>query len=361
MSIGRAGAANRLAASTEDAVQRPSKRTTSMTQEIKPAYLLHGTDHAKVDVALARLRDRAVREGGEGTLESFSAREGAGAPDVDGLIAAIPAMSLIASRRYLVADGVERLAAKQAKQLAEALTSLPPDTTVVLAAREQPPRVRAPKPLLAAVESVGGELHAYEAPRARELPGWVVAEARRRGFSIEPEAARLLVDRMGAGTVRLGNELDRLALWAVDGDEVTVADLEGMVADTSEEMIWSLSDAVVEGRAGAAGRIAERLAAQGESLPAIVYGVASRLRKAHQAAAQLAAGRPPSEVRSRLEMSPYAAKMVLRSVSGVSPGTIRAAACAIADLEWWSRGGSEYGEATAITLAIRRAARARPG
>jgi DNA polymerase III subunit delta len=329
--------------------------------EIKPAYLIAGSDDAKVDATLARLRERAMRESGEGALESFTDPEGQGAPDADGLIAAIPAMSLIAERRYLLADRVERWNRKQVEAVAAALADLPPETTVVLAAREEPPKVKAPKKLAGAVEKAGGEVFSFEAPAARALPKWLRDEAARRGFELEPDAARLLIERMGRGTVRLANELDRLALWAGEGGSVTVEDLREMVADTSEEMVWNLSDAIVEGRAGAAVRLADRLTSQGERLPTIVYGAAGRLRKAHQAATELEAGRAPREVASGLRMSPFAAKMVVKSVAGTSPGDLRAASCALADLEWWSRGGAEYTETTALTLAVRRAAGAGGG
>jgi DNA polymerase III delta subunit len=327
--------------------------------EIKPAYLIAGSDDAKVDAALARLRARALREGGPGSLESFGPSEGAGPPDAEGLIAAIPALSLLGSHRYLLADRVERWSSKQAGAVAETLASLPPDTTVVLAAREEPPKMRAPKGLADAVRAAGGEVVTYEAPRGRRLPTWIAEEAARRGFEIDAEAARLLIDRMGTGTVRLATELDRLALWAGEGGTVRVEDLDQMVADTSEAMLWGLSDAVVERRAGDAARLAERLALQGESLPSVVYGVAGRLRRAHRAVTEIEAGRPPREVQAGLGMSPYAAKMLVRSVRETSPAEIRAATCALADLEWWSRGGAEYGDATALTLAVRRAARSR--
>jgi hypothetical protein len=55
-------------------------------------------------------------------------------------------------------------------------------------------------------------------------------------------------------------------------------------------------------------------------------------------------------------MHPYAAKMLLRRLGGRSREQIRASACAIADLEWWTRGGADYPERVALTLAVRRAA-----
>lgn len=326
------------------------------TTEIRPAYLIAGSDDAKIGAALARLRARAEREGGPGALEVFAAEAGSRAgPDADALLGAIPALSLTAERRYLLVDGVERWSAKQAAPVAAALAALPPETTVVLVAHEQPPKLRAPKALVEAVERAGGEVLAYEAPRARDLPAWLRTEAARRGIELDREAASVLVERMGESTVRLSNELDRLSLWLGGSGRVSRPDLEAMVADTSEEVAWALSDALVDGDIGAAQLAAERLAAQGESVTGLIYQAAKRLRAAHAALSAIEAGRSPRQVEGELGMHPYAAKMLIRRARRSSIEDLRAAACAVADLEWWTRGGSDYPGRVALTMALRRA------
>jgi len=333
-----------------------TSKSASGSGAIKPAYLIAGTDEGKIDAALSRLRARAEREGGPGALESFTPATGPQAPDADALIAAIPSMSLMASRRYLLADGVERWTAKQAEAVMRELGTLPPDLTVVLVARELPPKTKSPKGIAEAVEAAGGDVLRYQAPKARELPARLVAEASQRGYRLEPAAARLLVERLGESTLRLANELKRLALWAEPEGEVTVADLEAMVADTSEEAAWTLSDAIVARDPDTALRSAERLAAQGEAVTPLVYQAARRLREAHGALLELEAGSSQKEVEASLRMHPYAAKMLLRRLRRASPADLRAATGAIADLEWWTRGGSEYPDDVALTLAVRRAA-----
>jgi DNA polymerase-3 subunit delta len=328
---------------------------------IKPAYLIAGSDEGKIEAALARLRARAEREGGPGALQSFTQSAGAEAPDAEALIASVSSMSLIAERRYLLADGVERWTAKQAEAVVAQLGALPPDVTVVLVSRESSPKARTPKGLAEAVEAGGGEVLRYRAPRAKDLPDRLVADAKRRGFRLEPDAARLLVERLGESTVRLTTELDRLELWAEGEDGVTVGDLEAMVADTSEEAGWALSDAIVARNPSAALRAAERLAAQGESVTPLVYQAARRLREAHSALLQLEAGRSQKQVEAGLRMHPYAAKMLMRRLRETSPGELRAATCAMADLEWWTRGGSEYPDDVALALAVRRATGAGAG
>jgi DNA polymerase III subunit delta len=285
-----------------------------MADDLRPLYLIAGTDQAKIDATRARLRARAERDGGIAALEIFEPSEGKGAPDHEALLSAIPAMSLTENRRYLLADGVERWRDRQLDAVAAAIADLPPDLTVVLVARD-----KAPAKLVQAVKSAKGEAYNFEAPSARQMPRALVAEAAQRSFRLDPDAARMLVDRMGAGPVRLGHELDRLALWAGEGGEVTAEDLDAMVADTSEAIVWSLADALQSQDSAAALKIAERLISQGENVTGMIYALASRMRRSDRA-------------------------------------NLRDATVALADLEVWCRGGTDYGDDLALTLALRRAA-----
>jgi DNA polymerase-3 subunit delta len=255
------------------------------------------------------------------------------------------------SRRYLLADGVERWRERQLEAVAAAVGELPPDLTLVLIAR-----AKAPAKLLKAVKAAQGEVHEFEAPKAREMPRLLVGEAQGLGFRLEPAAARILVDRMGANPVRLRNELERLALWAGEGGAVGSSDLEAMIADTSEAVVWSLSDALIEGDAATALQIGERLIDQGENVTGLIYGLASRLRSACAAAAQLQEGTPPKQVESSLKMHPYAAKQLVARLRNADLADLRLATEALAELELWCRGGADYGDELALTLALRKAA-----
>jgi DNA polymerase-3 subunit delta len=322
-----------------------------MADEMQSLYLIAGSDGAKIDATRARLRARAEREGGSAALEVFEPGEGRGMPDHEALLAAIPAMSLMESRRYLLADGIERWRDKQLEPVLAAIGELPPDLTLVLICRDKPQAK-----LVKAVKAAAGEVHEFEAPKAREMPRVLVGEAQQLGFRLDPAAARMLVERMGTNPVRLRNELERLALWAGEGGEVDAAALTEMVSDTSEAAVWSLSDALIEGDVAAALRIGERLIGQGENVTGLIYGLASRLRGACAAAAQLEEGIPSQQVASSLKMHPYAAKQLVARLQGTDLASLRAATETLADLELWCRGGADYGDELAFTLALRRAA-----
>jgi len=318
--------------------------------EIRPAYLVAGSDEAKIAAARRRLRLRAEQEGGAGALLAFEPGEGRGSASAGDLIAAIPALSLTASRRYLLADHVERWSEADQRSVAVALAELPEDLTIVLIVHG-----KAGSSLADAVRKAGGEVLTYEAPRQRDMPRRLVSEAAERGFRLQPSAARVLVQRMGANPLRLANELDRLALWAGEGGEVSAGDLEEMVSDTSEAAVWALSDALLEASPERALEVSERLLAQGENVTGLIYAVASRLRKALAALERLEAGTPPKQLESELGMHPYAARQLISRVRDCSPEQLRRATESLADLEVWCRGGAEYGEPLALTLALRRA------
>jgi DNA polymerase-3 subunit delta len=322
-----------------------------VAESLAALYLIAGTDGAKIDATRARLRSRAEGDGGAGALEVFEPSEGRGAPDHEALLAAIPAMSLTEARRYLLADGVERWRDKQLEAVAAAIGALPPELTVVLVARG-----KAPAKLAKAVKEGNGEIHEFEAPKARDMPRLLVGEAKRLGFELEPAGARILVDRMGANPVRLRNELERLALWAGEGGRVTAVDLDAMVSDTSEAAVWALSDALLERDPAKAGRLAEQLISQGENVTGLIYGLASRLRKACTAAAQLEEGVPPKQVEAGLGMHPYAARQLVSRLSKTSLDDLREATTTLADLEVSCRGGADFGDELALTLAVRKAA-----
>ena len=171
--------------SSEDRAE-PDVDSAAMADAMKPAYLLSGDDAAKLSAALARLRVARRARGRRRARWRSSAPRAEPAPDADALVGAIPAISLTAERRYLLADGVERWKAAQVKPSRAALAQRSarrhrrPDRPRRRARRASPRRSRRP----------GARSIAYDAPRKRELPAWLVAAARERGFALAPQAAR---------------------------------------------------------------------------------------------------------------------------------------------------------------------------
>lgn len=322
------------------------RRVIGENGRVKSAYLIHGSDTAKIDEARTRLRRRAEAESGAGGLEVFEPADGKGSPDADALVAAIGSLSLMPGRRYLLADRIEKWGKNQAAKVTEALLSAPELTTIVLIARGKVPGDIGP-----AVKKVGGDTLTYEAPEGNRLPVHLIGAAEQRGFELTPEAARFMIARMGDSLPRLNGELDRLALWA-EGGSVDVEDLQEMVADTSETSSFALGDAVVGGDRRDAIAVAERLLEQGATAGSTVYSTSTSIRRAHKALVRLEAGEDPGRLERDLGMPPFIARRLINSLSGKSVEEIREATIAMANLELWTRGGAEYPDELALDLAL---------
>ena len=286
--------------------------------QMKPAYLFHGTDEAMIDQTRSRLRARAEAGGGVASLEVFEAPDGRGTPDADALADSISTMSLIPTRRFLLADGIQKWGKRQIKVVTEALISAPEMTTVVLISRG-----KVPGDLDDVVRKTGGEVREFEAPSAQKMPSHLVEMANRRNFDLEPDAARLLVDHLGTSLTRLSNELDRLALWAGPEGVVTVDDLEEMVVDTSELSGFALGDAIVEGERDTVFKVSERLVAQGVSVGSLVYSASTTLRRAEKAMSKIEAGMPPGQIEKQLGMPPFLARRLIASLGNGRSMTMR--------------------------------------
>ncbi len=318
-----------------------------MADEMKPAYLIHGDDIAKIDETRTRLRKRAEDEGGAASLEIFEPAENRGSADADALVEAISAMSLIPTRRYLLADHIEKWGKRQAERVTEAVLGAPPDTTIVLIARG-----KVPADMAKAVKKVGGDVLSFSAPSAQELPTHLIRLAAARDFELTPEAARFLISHLGTNLTRLSNELDRLALWAGRGGRVEGDDLDEMVSDATETSNFALGDALVAGDRIRALLIAEGLISQGSTAGSAVYPTSTSVRRANKALSLLEAGRAPNQIERELSMPPFLARKLINSLSGASVGGMRDATIAMADLEIWTRGGAEYPDELALDLAL---------
>ena len=94
----------------------------------------------------------------------------------------------------------------------------------------------------------------------------------------------------------------------------------------------------------------------------LVYQAAKRLREARLAVAGLEAGTLGQGARGLAARCTRTRRRCCCAACGnTSQAALRAATCAVADLEWWTRGGSDYPDDVALALAVARASGARDG
>lgn len=318
----------------------------------KAAYLICGDDHGRIAERRARLRELAQATSGAEGLELF---EGERATP-DAVAAALGAMTLALSRRFVIVDGVERWKERELDGIEAALRSIAPETTVAFFAREEG-RARAPERLVAAVRAVEGDVATENAVKPWELPKWAIARGAELGLALEPDAARALVAHVGERQQRLLRELEKLAL-GTDPDPagapmpIGVEQVVELTASSAERRAWTVADALIAGDGPLALRSFLALRRQGERVSGLLYVISQRVRIAHEVAVALESGRPPAQIKRGLRMPSRAADRLIEDARRAGARRLQRAICRIADLELASRGGGD-GLAGEDTVAIR--------
>jgi DNA polymerase-3 subunit delta len=299
--------------------------------ELKPAYLLSGSDRPKIARALRRLRDRV----GEDATEQLNARETNG----DDAVAACNAMGLfVGNGRLVIVDEVERWKADDVKAVVAYLAAPAPATVLALVATE----MKLDTPLAKAVKKAG-DLLTYDVQK-RRVPEWVAEQFARLGAKADRDACRALVEVVGDNLDELSSEIDKLATWA-GGETITVAVVEEMAVGMAETPIFSVTDAWGRRDVGAVLANTESLLERthrtrsGELLriAASLVGHVGRVRRIQRLADE---GVRPRDAAGTLKMHPFVAEKAFAQAANFSADELSAAVVRLAELDAAAKGGS---------------------
>jgi DNA polymerase-3 subunit delta len=302
-----------------------------MSSELKPVYLLTGSDRPKIVRALRRLRGRI----GEDAVEHLSARDASGADAV----AACNALGLFGGDgRLVIVTDVERWKAADAKDVAAYLGSPSPATVLALVGED----VKPDSALAKAVKKAGDVL-VYDVPK-RKLPEWVGEQFARVGADAEPDACRALVELVGENLDELAIEVEKLATWAA-GERIAVAAVEELSAGRAETSIFALTDAWGRRDVGAVLAAAESRLERSDrprsvELPRLLGLLVNHIGRVRACQRLAAAGVRPRDAAAQLKMHPFAAEKAFAQAENFSGDELADAIVRLAQLDHAVKGGS---------------------
>jgi DNA polymerase-3 subunit delta len=95
-------------------------------------------------------------------------------------------------------------------------------------------------------ETLGESCTMLEFARVDEGDGvrWAVETAQQQGFKVDADAARELVDSLGADMMLVSNELEKLMLFTTEKKRITLGDVETMVLAAKQRNLYELTDAI---------------------------------------------------------------------------------------------------------------------
>ncbi|MCY4088428.1 MAG: DNA polymerase III subunit delta [Actinomycetia bacterium] len=318
-----------------------------MSGELKPVYLIRGSDAPKVALAARRLRGRFDAASVDDVTAGHGADEVAG-EDVVGML---NALGLFGGHRLVIVRAIEQWKKEDVEAVALYLAEPAPGS--VLALVGTPPRNSTLE------ESCGkhGAVLRYDVPRraqGRRLDhaAWVQAQFERLGASVGRETAAALVASVGEDTFALEGEVEKLVTWS-GGDDVSPRDVLALAADAHEASEFALADSwgarKVEAVLGACETLVHHRSIDPFLLAVRLAGHVGRVRGAQRLVERGAGTR---DVMKELGMREYPARKAIGHAGAYSEDELDEAAVTLARLDYDLKGGSRLDGVLLLERAV---------
>jgi DNA polymerase III subunit delta len=314
--------------------------------DLKPAYLIAGSDWPKVDAALTRLRARFAEE----SVEQIAV---GGETDGD-VVAACNALDLLGGPRLVLVRNAEELDPERRQAIADYLADPAPGACLAIfgGAGFEPG-----EPLVQAVEAAG-DVRFFDAPDRKRAAEWVVKRFFELGIRCPQPVARRVVELAGEDMGDLALEIEKLATFGRDSapDEDDVARLVPASVDVKP---WEITDAWGRGDAPAMIALAVADIERPDEVSRVVAVLAGHVRKVCRAAAMVESGAGQDEVAKALRLKSYPARKLVDQAQRFGRGELGAAVIRLAEVDIAVKGGSRLDPRFELELALAEIARKR--
>jgi DNA polymerase-3 subunit delta len=318
--------------------------------DLKPAYLICGTDQPKVRRGVARLRQRVFDEtASDLNISLFDARS----HTVADVLQAADTATFTLGTRLLLVSAADAWKAAERDRVADYLADPVPGVCIALAGESFRKTERLTKLL-----EKSGQVLRYDLPKRSEVAGWLREHARARGARLGAPEARRLVALVGADHPDLlESELAKLAAYTL-GRPITEQDIDAVCSPTLDARIYELTDAVGKRDAAAAFRVLEGLFAGGgkradEVARSTLFSLVRYIGQL-STVMDLPHEMPAAEVAATLGIKPYTAQKLLEQRDRFERRTLERALVALADAQAAMVGGAELDAEFSLELALGR-------
>lgn len=314
--------------------------------DLHPAYLVLGTDPARVATVIERLKSHFPPE----AIELHPAAKDSGKE----LVAGFGTMGLFAEQRLVIVTSAHDWPANDVSTVLTYLEDPAPDVVLLLVADKLAGNSRLKK--------------AFAKPRLIECPGpdkpdtlrsWVETQFASVDARVERAAVKRLIElccgidpndgRAVAGLdgndlARLRTDVERISTYA-GGDAITVALIDDLATRVTDEKVWGIGDAWARRDKRAFLQLVEQLLGQREHPVRLVGALGRHLRQvddAYHLLQSMGPGRALDELVAS-GANQWAAKKVVQQAQKVSGPQVDAALSRIALLDAELKGANSLG------------------
>ncbi len=304
--------------------RRRSKQILVKTDlEPQPVMVVCGPERALVQAAVRHLRSAVV----SGAMADFNhdRLQGKGL-SVEQALACARTLPVMAPQRLVEINDAEALGAESLEKIAKYAREPCAESVLLLVASDVDGRTRAAK----AFRELGC-MYRYEHLDEPGLARYARDRARAIGLKLDEEAAVTLVAAVGTELLLVERALEKLELVSGAG-EVRLADIEEHISQTRVESIFKLTEAIGNGKAGAALEVLGQMLDAREAPLRILATLAWQQRQLMRARGLLDEGMPGGEVARAVKVFRFADRF-LSQVRSMPAARVRAGLLVLASAD----------------------------
>jgi len=285
--------------------------------QLEPFYFLYGPEtFYQTEVIQALIQKWITEDNRDFNLETFDAREST----VNHWLGSAKTISFLGGTKLVVVRNLHEAVPKdqEAQTLIDYAQSPIPEACVVITADKVDRKRKLFKTLTGLKTAV-----ACEAPKENELANWLRKRAGEAGYSLSPDAARFLVNRVGARPGILAKELEKTLLYAGKNKSVSEKDVSEVVGESKLENVFALTDALKTKNPEKALRLLNNQIDHGEEPIKILGTIAWQLRMIWEVKHYQQKNLPSGQIAKEMGANPYVVEKALQHTRRFSTQQLR--------------------------------------
>ncbi len=254
-----------------------NKTASRGVESISRVYLYTGESDIRRRDAVEALIGKMVDPTSEGfDLEKVDGDDTA----ASAILSSVTTAPFMSERKVVVVERADRLSQDDQEKIASFLPKLPSLSCLILLAgedktsRAKQPQSKPPEtdeeteeepeekkrrkglsPVLQKAVKAHGDLVNFAKMKSDALGQVAVTQARKLGKRLDPRSAAILSRSVEGNAVFLEREIEKLATYVGDSDEITFRDVEAVASRSAEDRVFALIDAIGGKKTGEAMRL----------------------------------------------------------------------------------------------------------
>ncbi len=263
----------------------------------QPIYVLHGDEPFLKQRVVESLRTLVLgAEGGEFGLSTYAGDKANYAEIFDEL----QTLPFLSPRRLVVIEEADTFVTRERARLEKYFAEPTARGVLVLTVATFPATTKLAKMLPDA-----GSI-ACKSPPAAKLVDWCAKwSAAHHGKPLTQDAARMLVDYVGAEMGQLDQEMAKLTSYVGTAAKISAKDVDALVGNRRAESTWKIFDLIGDGQTAQALAFLDRLLTQGEEPIKLLGAFSMQLRRMAQVAALSGQGISLGEAMDQVGVQPF--------------------------------------------------------